>query len=82
MDFISDLPPSKKFNKIMVIVDKLTKYVVIIPTTGKLTEIKAAKLFKEHVITKWGMPKKVISNRDPLWRKNFWKQLLESMGTE
>ena len=82
MDFITDLPPSHKHDKIMVVVDKLTKYVVIVPTTGQLTEVGAANLFKESVITRFGMPRKVISDRDPLWRENFWKELLKSMGTE
>ena len=81
MDFISDLPKSEGYNKILIDVDKLTKYLVIVPTTGNLTELGAAKLFHDHVITKFGMPKKVISDRDPLWRENFWKEVLKTVGT-
>jgi hypothetical protein len=81
MDFISDLPESHGFNKIFVAVDKLTKYIIAVPTKGNLTEVGAATIFKDAIITRFGMPKQVISDRDPLWHENFWKELLQQIGS-
>jgi hypothetical protein len=75
MDFIVELPESDGYNSILVIVDKLTKYALFVPTTTKLTDIEAAKLFFHHIITHFGIPHQVITDRDPRWRENFWKEI-------
>ena len=75
MDFIPELPASDGFDNILVIVDKLTKYAIIIPTTTQVTEEETAKLFFKHVISKFGIPRQVISDRDTRWRGDFWKEV-------
>src|ERR1700685_309642 len=45
VDFIPKLPLSDEFNNIFVTVDKLTKYVVFIPTTTTVSEKETADLF-------------------------------------
>ena len=80
MDFIPKLPVSDGFDNILVIVDKLTKYAIIIPTTTKITEEETAKLFFKHVISKFGIPRQVISDRDTRWRGDFWKEICRLMG--
>ena len=45
MDFIPELPECKGYDNILVIVDKLTKYAMFIPTTTAVTERETAKLF-------------------------------------
>ena len=64
MDFIPELPRSDGFNNIFVIVDKLAKYVVFIPTTTTISEKETAELFFHHIILKFGVPQQVISDRD------------------
>ena len=80
MDFIPELPTSNGFNNILVIVDKLTKYAIFIPTSTKITEVETAKLFFKHVISKFGIPRQVISDRDTRWRGDFWKEICRLMG--
>ena len=80
MDFIPELPLSSGFDNILVIVDKLTKYAIFIPTTVKINEIETAKLFFKHVITKFGIPRQIISDRDTRWRGDFWKEICRLMG--
>jgi hypothetical protein len=53
MDFIPELPLSNGFNNILVIVDKLTKYRIFIPTTTNITEVETTALFFKHVISKF-----------------------------
>lgn len=57
MDSIPELPNSEGFDNILVIVDKLTKYVIFVLTTVKITKEETAKLFMKHVITKFGIPR-------------------------
>ena len=80
MDFIPELPVSDGFDNILVIVDKLTKYAIIIPTTTRVTEEETAKLFFKHVISKFGIPRQIISDRDTRWRGDFWKEICRLMG--
>lgn len=80
MDFIPKLPISNGFDNILVIVDKLTKYAVIIPTMTRITEEETARLFFKHVISKFGIPRQVISDRDTRWRGDFWKEICRLMG--
>ena len=56
MDFILELPSSSGFDNILVIVDKLTKYAIFIPTTIFVTKVETAKLFIHHIISKFGIP--------------------------
>jgi len=64
MDFIPELPESYRYNNILFIVDKLMKYTIFIPTTTTITEKGTAELFFRHVITQYGIPRQVISDRD------------------
>ena len=80
MDFIPELPLSNGFDNILVIVDKLTKYVIFIPTTTRITEGETAKLFFKHVVSKFGILHQVISDRDTRWRGDFWKEICRLMG--
>jgi hypothetical protein len=82
MDFIPELPESAGYDNILVIVDKLTKYALFIPTTTTLTEIEAAKLFFRHVISKFGIPRQIITDRDTRWKGEFWKEICRLMGVQ
>ena len=61
MDFIPELPESKGHDNVLVIVDKLTKYTIFIPTTTTVTEKGTAELFFRHIISQYGIPWQVIS---------------------
>ena len=80
MDFIPELPTSNGFDNILVIVNKLTKYAIIVPTTTRITEVETARLFFKHVISKFGIPHQIISDRDTKWRGDFWKEVCRLMG--
>ena len=80
MDFILELPISEGFDNILVIIDKLTKYAIFVPTSTRITEIETARLFFKHVISKFGIPQQVISDRDTRWRGDFWKEICRLMG--
>lgn len=80
MDFIPELPNSEGFDNILVIIDKLTKYALFIPTTVNVTKEETAALFFKHVICKFGIPRQVITDRDTRWKGEFWENICKQMG--
>jgi hypothetical protein len=80
MNFIPELPTSNGFDNVLVIVDKLTKYAIFIPTTTTITEKGTAELFFRQVIFKFGIPRQVITDRDTQWKGDFWKEVCQLIG--
>ncbi|GMJ08552.1 hypothetical protein HRI_004524400 [Hibiscus trionum] len=81
IDFIESLPTSSRFNTILVIVDKYTKYGHFLPLAHPFTAADVAKLYLDHVYKLYGSPKLAISNRDRVFTSIFWKELLKKLGT-
>ena len=81
MDFIPELPLSDGFDNVLVIVDKLTKYALFIPCSTSITEVDTARLFFQHVISEYGIPKQIISDRDARWRGEFWHEVCKLLDT-
>jgi hypothetical protein len=64
MDCIEDLPTFNKQSVILVVVDKLTKYVHFIPLAYPYTAAKVASLFMQHVFKLHGLPSSIVSDKD------------------
>jgi hypothetical protein len=82
LDLITGLPPlgSEKFTAVLVIVDKLMKFAIIIPTHDTLDQDGFAKLFVERVANVYGLPDRIIADRDKRWATDFWKSVMASYG--
>jgi len=63
MDFIKKLPSSSSFDTILVIVDRLSKQAIFIPTHDTITSAELARLFVTHVFSKHRVPAHVTSDR-------------------
>ncbi|GMI71757.1 hypothetical protein HRI_000845000 [Hibiscus trionum] len=81
MDFIEGLPTSKKFNSILVIIDKYTKYGHFLPLAHPFTATEAASIYLDNVFKLHGSPKVIISDRDRIFTSIFWKELMKKLGT-
>ena len=79
MDFIEQLPPSEGYTDILVIVDRLTKQAIFIPTTGTVDATKLAQLFIEHVFAKHGTPSHVTTDRGVEFVSKFFKSLASNL---
>ena len=76
MDFIMELPKTAQgHDAILVVVDKLTRFVTLIPTTSNVNESETAELLFKHVICKYGLPRQIISDRDQRWVGSFLKEV-------
>ena len=83
MDFITHLPTTKDgYDAIFVVVDRLTKYAHFIPTTSSITALDTAKIFIANIFKLHGIPKSIISDRDPRFTSEFWKTLFKLLGTD
>ena len=80
MDFIEQLPSSNGFTSILVIVDRLSKQGIFIPTHDTITSPELAKLFVAHVFSKHGVPSHVTSDRGSEFVSHFFHSLGKALG--
>ena len=82
MDFITHLPKTRSgFDSLLVMVDYLTKMMVLRPTHGTATAVDTAKIVMDAVVRVHGVPRVIVSDRDPKFTSNFWREICRSMGT-
>ncbi|RVW96749.1 Transposon Tf2-8 polyprotein [Vitis vinifera] len=67
---------------IIVVVDRFSKYATFIAAPTDCTAEETARLFLKHVVKYWGLPKFIISDRDPHFTGKFWTELFKLMGSE
>jgi hypothetical protein len=66
MDFIVKLPLSNGFDSILTITDHdCTKAALFIPCNETITAEGVVELYLQHVFKQFGLPQKIISDRDP-----------------
>ena len=83
MDFVDGLPRSRRGNEsIWVIVDRLTKSAHFIPIKASRTAMTLASIYVKEVVRLHGIPKSIVSDRDPLFTSRFWQSLQMALGTE
>jgi len=82
MDFMVSLPPLRGFDAIMVVVDRFSKMAHFIPTKDEATAQETGRLFFMHVFKHHGLPKDIVSNRNPKFTNKFWRALWKRMGSK
>ena len=77
MDFVTNLPVSNRgFDAIFSIVDRFSRLCKFIPCKTSISALEVADLFFEQWVCKYGMPTKIISDRDVKFTSSFWQQLM------
>ncbi|KAG1664303.1 hypothetical protein FOA52_005701 [Chlamydomonas sp. UWO 241] len=84
MDLIVGLPrPQSGKTAILVIVDRLSKRVALEPCLDNSSAVELAHmLHKAWTTMGFGLPADIISDRDPRFLSDFWKQLHAKLGTK
>lgn len=76
MDFIVGLPPvlhrGITYDSILVIVDRYTKLAKYFPCMTSITAPDLAELFIDSILTDYGSPSSIISDRDKLFTSHYW----------
>ena len=75
MDFIEQLPSSSGFTAILVVVDRLSKQAIFVPTYDTITSPQLAQLFLLHIFLKHGVPFHVTSDRGTKFVSHFFCSL-------
>ena len=82
VDMIGELPDSKGYNAVLVVVDHLSKRIHTVPTVTSLDSTGVAWLFLEHVWHHHGLPEEVISDCGPAFMSNFLCELAALLGVK
>ncbi|CDJ33009.1 Retrotransposon nucleocapsid protein, related [Eimeria mitis] len=82
VDFIVGLPPVRGHDSIYVVVDRLSKYAHFIPCSSTVTAEGVAQLFINHVWKLHGLPKSIITDRDPKFVSAIWRSLMQQLGID
>ena len=83
MDFIMGLPrTARHHDAVFTFVDKMTKYVHVIPTTSTIDAEGAARLYVNNVFTLHGLSKSIVSDRDPRFTSAFFKEVFATLGVK
>ena len=82
MDFITHLPRTRSgFDSLLVMVDYLTKMMVLRPTHSTATAVDTARIVMDAVVRVHGVPRVIVSDRDTRFTSSFWREVCKSMGT-
>ena len=70
----------RKHDSIMAMVEKLTKesHFISVKSTYKFDAI--ATIFMNEIFRLHGLPKVIVSDKDPKFTSNFWKGLFTDLG--
>src|SRR5258708_3363689 len=79
---IGELPDSKGYNAVLVVVDHLSKQIHTIPTVTSLDSAGVARLFMEHIWHHHGLLEEVISDCGPAFISNFSHELAALLGVK
>ena len=88
MDFIIGLPPSEepltgtKYDSILVLVDRLTKYCYFVPHLTTATVEDMAFVFLKTIVSRHGILEQLVTDRDRLFISQFWRLFIDQLGIQ
>ena len=83
MDLITGLPNRRGFNAILTIVDHgCSRAAIFILCTTNISGPGIAQLYLDYVYRWFGLPTKIISDRDPRFTSHFGKAITKKLGIE
>ena len=82
LDLMSGLPRTKNgHDAVVVFTDQLSKYGIILPLRKESSAYDIAQLYYLHVFRHFGLPQRIISDRDKRFMSKFWTTLYGVLGT-
>ena len=84
MDFVGGFAPGILTGNTMclVIVDKFSKYIILESVPATVDAEQTADILMKRMITQFGIPEKVITDRGPQFAANLWQKVLTFLGSK
>ena len=83
MDFVTGLPMTKNHkDMIWVVVDRLTKSAHFLAVNQKDSSEKLAEIYVNEIVSKHGVPKRIVTDRGYLFTSAFRRNLHKSLGLQ
>jgi len=83
LDFIFGLPKdTQNRTGILVFVCRLSKMIHLVPVKESVTAKQCARIFMDTIFRLHGLPKTLVSDRDPRFTAAFWSELFKLLGTD
>ena len=83
LDFITKLPSSNGYDSILTITNQgCTKMTHFVPCHETITAERTAQVFLEVIVRRYGLPNKIISDRDPRFTSKFVRELCRTLGIQ
>ncbi|MBW0477817.1 hypothetical protein O181_017532 [Austropuccinia psidii MF-1] len=84
MDWVTGLVPGgkEKFNACLIIVDRFSKSMRVLPCHKEDTAMDTTLLFWNSIIYTCGVPKIIVIDRDSKFTSELWKNLYDMLGTK
>ncbi|KAL1280048.1 hypothetical protein QQF64_014648 [Cirrhinus molitorella] len=72
IDFVTDLPPSRRFTTILTVIDRFSKACRLIPLPKLPTAMETAETLCDNVFRFYGLPEDIVSDRGPQFTSRVW----------
>jgi len=82
MEFVIGLAKSINKSFIMVLADHLPKYARFCAFQHLFMTSRMAQFFMDNIFKLHGMPHSIVSESNPTFTNNFWKQIFKIKGTQ
>jgi hypothetical protein len=82
MDFIEGFPHINDKFVILTVVDHFSKYGHFIALGHPYTTTSVTRAFFDNIICLHRIPSSIVSDHDPVFTSNFWKELFTLSGTK
>jgi len=83
LDLITGLPPNRLHDSVLTIVDHgCSQVAIFLPCATTITGPGVAQLYFDNVYRWFGLPSRVISNRDPRFTSHFGRTLANKIGAK
>ena len=83
IDFITKLLESSGCDSILTVTDHdCSKALIFIPCQEEISSEQTAALYAAHVFARFGLPRKIISDRDPRFASRFSRELRRILGIQ
>ncbi|GAA6026234.1 hypothetical protein JCM8202_000461 [Rhodotorula sphaerocarpa] len=82
LDFVGPLPASAGKDLLLTVTDRLSGYTRLIPCRTKDGAKEVAQLVFDEWVRFFGLPERMVSDRDKLFTSKFWRALYARLGVK